>query len=219
VADFARFSSGTRVAPAEAMMTMSPPTDDARLSITRMRRHLETEVIGYHVYLFGTIVAARAAVRRLAGRGADEGTVIAAEDVAAGTVHVAVLFRPTFAPSAVAAFAPIAALAAAEAIEAEGVAAAIRWPNDVVVDGRTFAGTLVESESVDGRVAHVILSIDVDLDAAGAAIDRNAFVARFLTRLEQWHRVFRTEGPDAVLAARRTHGAHRGHPLAAEEVQ
>ena len=200
-----------------AMKMMAPPSD-ARLSIPGMRRYLETEVIGYHVYLFGTIAAARAAARRLAGRGAEEGTVIAAEDEAAGTVHVSVLFRPAFAPSAVAAFAPIAALAAGEAIEAEGVATAIRWPNDVVVDERTFAGTLVECESVDDRLSHVILGIDVNLGAAGTAVDRNAFVARFLTRLEQWYRVFTTQGPEAVLAARHTHGAHRGHPLLAQEV-
>jgi len=194
-------------------------TDDDRLSIARMRRHLETEVVGYHVYLFGAVAAARAAARRLATHGAEEGTVVVAEDETAGTVHASVLFRPALAPREVALFAPIAALAAAEAIEAEGVEAAIRWPNDVVVDGRTLAGTQVECDSVDDRVTHVILGIDADLGAAGIAVDRNAFTARFLTRLEQWHDVFATQGPDAVLAARHTHGAHRGHALAAQDVR
>jgi BirA family transcriptional regulator, biotin operon repressor / biotin---[acetyl-CoA-carboxylase] ligase len=196
---------------------MKPDSD--RLSISRMRRHLETEMVGYHVYLFGTVAAARAAARRLAAHGADAGTVVAAEDEADGTVHVSVLFRPDLAPCQVAVFAPIAALAAAEAIEAEGVDTAIRWPHDVVIDDRPLARTLVESESVDDRLAYVILGIDIDVAAAGDAGDPNVFVARFLTRLEQWHRVFTTQGPEAVVAARRTHGAHRGHLVAAEEVR
>ncbi|HTO11511.1 MAG TPA: hypothetical protein VMQ51_08055 [Candidatus Binatia bacterium] len=193
--------------------------DTDHLSIARMRRHLDTEMVGYHVYLFGTVAAARAAARRLAAHGAEEGTVVLAEDEASGAVHASVLFRPALAPRQVALFAPIAALAAAEAIEAEGVGTAIRWPNDVVVDGRALAATVVECESAADRVTHVILGVDADLDAAGTAVDRNAFVARFLTRLEQWHRVFTTQGPEAVLAARRTHGAHRGRSLAAQEVE
>ena len=188
------------------------------LSISSMRRHLETEVVGYHVYMFGTVAAAQAAARRLAARGAEDGTVVLAAG-AAGLLHVSVLLRPDLAPREVPGFAPIVPLAVVEALEADGVAAEIRWPNDIAVDGRTLARTRVESESVDGRVTHVLAAIDVDLDAAGATVGANPFVARFLNRFEQWRAAFTTQGPEAVLDARRTHGAHRAHLLAAEEVR
>ena len=194
-------------------------TQADRLSISRMRRDLDAEVIGYHVYLFGTITAARAAARRLAAHGAAEGTVVTAEDDAAGTLHVSVLLRPPLAPRDVPGFAPIAALAADEAVETGGMATAIHWPSDVVVDGRALATTEAQWESIDDRVTHVILGVDMDLGAAGAAVDRNALVARYLTRLEQWYRVFTARGPAAVQAARYTHGAHRGRPLAVQAAQ
>src|SRR5262249_55096616 len=151
--------------------------DREPLSISRMRRHLDTEVIGYHVYLFGTVAAAQAAARRLAARGAEEGTVVLAEDAVTGALHASVLLRPTVAPREVPLFAPIVPLAVVEAIEADGVAAEIRWPNDVVVDGRTLATALAECDSVDDRVAHLIVAVDLDLDAAGPAVNVNAFVA------------------------------------------
>ena len=118
---------------------ITPQAD--RLSISRMRRDLDAEIIGYHVYLFGTITAARAAARRLAAHGAAEGTVVTGEDDGAGTLHVSVLLRPLLAPRDVPRLAPIAALAAAEAVETEGVATAIHWPSDVVADGRAMAST------------------------------------------------------------------------------
>ncbi len=193
-------------------------TGSERLSIPRMRRYLETELIGYHVYLFGTVAAAHAAARRLATRGAEEGTVVLAEDGATGALHVSVLLRPVLAQREVPLLTPIVPLAVVEAIETDGVAAEIRWPNDVAVDGRRLAATRVEAESVDGRVTYLLAAIDVDLDAVPIAVDASAFVARFLNRLEQWRRVFITRGPDAVLDARRTHGAHRAHPITTEEV-
>lgn len=188
-----------------------------RLNISRMRRNLDAEVVGYHIYLFGTTLAARAAARRLAAHGAAEGTVVTAEDDATGTLHVSVLLRPSLAPRDVPRFTPIAALAADEAVETEGVATAIRWPTDVAVDGRALATTEAEWDSADDRVTHVILGLDVDLAGAGVVVDRNAFVARYLTRLEQWYRTFTAQGPAAVQAARHTHGAHRGRPLAVQE--
>ena len=38
-------------------------------------------------------------------------------------------------------------------------AAACKWPNDVLVDGRKAAGILAESSVADGRFEHVVLGI------------------------------------------------------------
>jgi BirA family biotin operon repressor/biotin-[acetyl-CoA-carboxylase] ligase len=220
------------------------------LSIPRLRRHLDTDVVGRHIYLLGTVDSTNTVLRRLAEHGAAEGTVVLAEAQTAGrgragtrwfspdcaNLYVSVLFRPALAARDVALFAPIASLAMAETIEAEDLPAEIRWPNDVVVDGRTLAATRVECATTEDRVTHVILGVGANLnvtraeldralgaDAAavasvselvGSPVDRNAFTARFLARLETWHRVFTIEGPEVVLAAWRARGALRDRPLA-----
>ena len=220
------------------------------LSIPRLRRHLDTEVVGHHIYLLGTVESTNTVLRRLAEAGAEAGTVVLAEAQTAGraragtrwfspdcvNLYVSVLFRPKLAARDVALFAPVASLAMAEAIEAEDLDAEIRWPNDVVVDGRKVAGTRVECATVDDQVTHVILGMGANLNVSraelevalgpaeavaatsvseltGAAVDRNAFTARFLALLEKWERVFTTEGPEVVLAAWRARGALRDRVL------
>jgi BirA family biotin operon repressor/biotin-[acetyl-CoA-carboxylase] ligase len=59
----------------------------------------------------------------------------------------------------------VGGLAAAEALAAEtSVRARIRWPNDLLVDGRKVCGILAEAASgADARVHHVILGIGINL--------------------------------------------------------
>ena len=222
-----------------------------RLSLERLRRHLTTEVVGHHVYIFNSVDSTNRALARLADRGAIEGTVVLAEAQTAGrgrhgsqwfspegaNLYASVLFHPRIAPRELPLFAPIASLALAEAVWLEGAPALIKWPNDVVVSGRKLGGVLVEAPVIGGRLAYVILGIGVNLNvqpaelaaglgatAEGAVslqeilgheVERNAFAAALLNRLEKWHHTFLTRGPDAVRAAWQARDALRGHRLEA----
>ena len=121
-------------------------------------------------------------VKRRAVAGGPEGTVVTARHQRAGrgrrgrdwwdepgqSLLVSVLLRPT-GPSAVAPqLALVAGLAVAEALEAgAGVTARIRWPNDLLVDGRKVCGILAEAASEGGRrLDHVILGIGINLNQA-----------------------------------------------------
>lgn len=155
-----------------------------RLSLERLRRHLTTEVVGHHVYIFGTVDSTNHVLAGLADRGAAEGTVVLAEAQTAGrgrhgtpwfspegaNLYVSVLFRPGLAPRELPLFAPIASLALAETVWLEGAPARIKWPNDVVVRGRKLGGVLVEAPVIGGRVVYVILGIGVNLNVHPAEL-------------------------------------------------
>src|SRR5262249_52817509 len=98
----------------------------------------------------------------------------------------------------------VAGLATAEAAAEWVPQAAIKWPNDVVIDGRKLAGILSEMESDQDRVRYVLLGIGVNLNstpddfppevrdkavslfsASGRPIDRAVFTERLLSRLEE----------------------------------
>lgn len=69
------------------------------------------------------------------------------------------------------------ALAACDAIEREGVAPTLKWPNDVLVDGRKVAGILAQAtyEGPQATAAIVGVGVNVNMTAAElAAIDRPA---------------------------------------------
>jgi BirA family biotin operon repressor/biotin-[acetyl-CoA-carboxylase] ligase len=156
--------------------------------------------------------------RELARGGAEEGTTVIAERQTAGrgrlgrhwhsppglNLYCSIVLRPPLPPGAVPQIALVIGTAVAAAIAEEtGVRAAIKWPNDVLVDGRKVVGILTEMDAEMERVHHVIAGIGVNLNAPASAfppelrakatslrlatgrrIDRAAFTARLLAALE-----------------------------------
>jgi BirA family biotin operon repressor/biotin-[acetyl-CoA-carboxylase] ligase len=208
-----------------------------RLDIDVIRKHLEPGEPGYDVRLFDTVTSTNAVLRELAREGAREGMVVIADAQTAGqgrlgkrwfsppgvNLYASVLCRPPILPRDVAGFSFVSSVALADAITAEGLGGCtIKWPNDVLVEGRKVAGTLGEFATVDDRVDYVILGVGVNLnvtlhalrqalgdsakgagslgEAAEREIDRNAFAASFLTFLAAWTTTYAKQGPARLLA-------------------
>ena len=87
----------------------------------------------------------------------------------------------------------VAGVAVARALHALGVTrAALKWPNDIVVEGAKLGGILVETKSLDGSIKAVI---GVGINLRGAAALRRR-LRRDVTALEQFIAV-----PDPVRLA------------------
>lgn len=219
------------------------------LSIEAIRRQLNSRVVGQHLYLFSEVESTNTVLRHLARSGAAEGTVVLAEGQRRGrgrigqewfspsgvNLYVSVLFREHLSPGEAGVFAFIAGLAVADAVKALGLSPAIKWPNDVLVDGKKVAGSLVEcatrGETVDFLVLGVGVNLNVEPAALSAAlgeaaaatslsaiigheIDRSAFAASYLTHLDAWADRYRREGPRPVLAAWRERDILTGRRVA-----
>ena len=146
-------------------------------------------------------------------------------------VHVSVLFRPSFHTREAGRFSLIAPLALVDTVEDLGLSAAVRWPNDVLIGGRkvaaTRADTMARGEEVSALVLGAMVNVNVDpatlvaalgpdqtatslSSALGRHLDRSAFVAAYLSRLDAWVRRFRDEGAGPVVAAWRERDALTG---------
>jgi BirA family biotin operon repressor/biotin-[acetyl-CoA-carboxylase] ligase len=210
-------------------------TETRPLSIAGIRRRLQAPVVGRQLYLCGKVESTNATLGRLARSGAPEGTVVIAEAQTAGrgrlgqpwfsppdvNLYASVLFRGPLALKEAPVFSLTGGLALAEAVRDAGATPAIKWPNDVLVDGRKVGGSLIECAARGDEVDYLILGVganlNVDLDALGAAlgpaaadatslraatgreVDRDAFAAAYLNALDAWVRCYRGEGPSAVL--------------------
>ena len=154
--------------------------------------------------------------RDLARSGATEGTAVVAEEQTAGrgrlgrtwhsppgdNLYCSVVLRPPRAPAEVPQIALVVGLAVADAVhETTGRRPAIKWPNDVLLDGKKVCGILTEMESEMDRVHHVIAGIGVNLNTrrfprelrekassllllTGRRVERAPFTARLLAALE-----------------------------------
>jgi len=138
--------------------------------------------------------------RQTAGRGRG-GRVW--QDVPDGNLLVSVA---TGFPAAGTSLVPLAVgLAVSDAMRRHGVAAALKWPNDVVVAGRKCAGILVESHDLRPQGPRcLIIGIGVDVDwrgvdriddmaqwtsmaeVTGADVDRDGLLVDLLRALEAW---------------------------------
>jgi BirA family transcriptional regulator, biotin operon repressor / biotin---[acetyl-CoA-carboxylase] ligase len=207
------------------------------LDIQIVQKHLTSSAVARDIRLFGTVVSTNSALRELATKAAPEGTVVIAEAQSAGhgrfgkpwfsppavNLYLSALLRPTVPPRDVAGLSFSGSLALCDAIKAEGLDATIKWPNDVLVEGKKVAGILVECATIESRVDYVILGFGVNLnvthkalmaalghsghaagslaDFAGREIDRNAFAAALLNHLARWVETYRAHGPAPLLAA------------------
>ena len=177
------------------------------ISIPVIRRHLTSDLLGRHIYLFGAGASAGAVLRRLADAGSQEGTVVLAEDHETH-LHAAALFRPTLPLGAVETFASIATLALAEAIEGTGdggPTAMPVWPDRVEIDDTLVGTSFLEVATAAERPDFVILGAWVDVRALEAAAGRpyepNALIAAWLNGLDRWSNAYTTRGPAAVAGA------------------
>jgi BirA family biotin operon repressor/biotin-[acetyl-CoA-carboxylase] ligase len=138
----------------------------------------------------------------------------------AGNLYLSVLLRPT-PPDARWSVLPLAAgLAVAEALEAEGVEARLKWPNDVIASGGKIAGILAEASSSAEGLEFVVVGIGVNVavrprglpdevvpavtcmaEELARAVDHVAVAARVLARLTVWYHDLAREGPRVVQAA------------------
>jgi BirA family transcriptional regulator, biotin operon repressor / biotin---[acetyl-CoA-carboxylase] ligase len=170
--------------------------------------------------------------RELAVAGAPHGTLVTAGEQTAGRGRQG---RSWSAPAGSALLASLvlreppallplaAAVAVAVAVEAAaGGAAAIKWPNDVLVDGRKVAGILAEGRPQEDW-AVLGIGVNVALEPADLPPDLRAIagtlglepraiedvLASLLARLERWL----AAEPVATLEAWRTRDALAGHDV------
>src|SRR5207248_11029040 len=117
--------------------------------------------------------------RQPAGRGAPEGTVVVAEDRAAGRgrgghswhsakgqgIYCSVILRPQMPPADVLILSLATGLAAQAAVQQVTESHPdLRWPNDLLLNGRKFCGILAEMNAEATRVRYVVVGIGMNVN-------------------------------------------------------
>ncbi|HEY0307496.1 MAG TPA: biotin--[acetyl-CoA-carboxylase] ligase [Acidobacteriaceae bacterium] len=142
---------------------------------------LHGTILHGRLHHFPTIGSTNAAALEAAQAGAPSGSVYFAEEQTAGRgrgghtwhspagagLYTSVLLRPVVSPAAALKISLATGLAAQAAIESvSGLQADIRWPNDLMLDGKKCGGILVETAaSADGeRFRHVVIGVGINVN-------------------------------------------------------
>jgi BirA family transcriptional regulator, biotin operon repressor / biotin---[acetyl-CoA-carboxylase] ligase len=138
---------------------------------------------GLHHYY--KISSTNVAAMQAAADGAPEGTVFLAEEQTAGRgrgghmwysargtgIYCSIVLRPALAPSESLLLSLAAGLAVHAAIEEVKPADAdlppdLKWPNDVLIQGKKFCGILTEMNAEPTRVRHLVVGIGINVNHA-----------------------------------------------------
>ncbi len=194
------------------------PLPDARppLDAVRLRQRATSVRPGgpaYDVEVVERTPSTNADVAARARAGAPEGLVVVAEHQTAGrgrldrtwetpdraALTLSALLRPDADAAAWTWLPLLAGVAVATALSDLGAGATLKWPNDVLVEGRKLGGLLVERvETPAGPAAVVGIGLNVSqtpdelpvaeatsLALAGVAVDRTELLSRVLARLAE----------------------------------
>jgi BirA family biotin operon repressor/biotin-[acetyl-CoA-carboxylase] ligase len=191
---------------------------------------LKDTIFGEHknIRYYRTIGSTNTAAMQAALQGAPEGSVFIAEEQLAGRgrgghswhsegragIYLSLILRPTLEPQAALALSLVAGIAVHDAIiESCRVVPDLRWPNDVLVNGRKVAGILVESSADMQRIHHAVIGIGVNVNQGSfpAELAAEATSLRIETGRE-WKRT-------ALIIARLESLDHQYHRLQADPVK
>jgi BirA family biotin operon repressor/biotin-[acetyl-CoA-carboxylase] ligase len=177
----------------------------------------------------GRVESTQALAFALAADGAADGTVVLADSQSAGrgrrgrvwhdepgaSLLVSVVLRPRLEPARLPLLSLAGAVAVAEALtQVAGVAARLKWPNDVLVGGRKIAGIRLESRVGPAPVVVAGIGVNLaqrrfppELQAAATsvaletdrAVEREALLGALLEALDRWRRSLERGATTAVL--------------------
>ena len=140
---------------------------------------LNTVCLGQEVVYYPEVDSTNEIARRLAQQGAAEGTLVVAERQTKGKGRLgrawispegeglwfSFILRPKMLPPEAPRATLVAAVAVAQALRREtGLNIRIKWPNDLLLEGKKITGILTEMNSEIGRINFLVVGIGINVN-------------------------------------------------------
>jgi BirA family transcriptional regulator, biotin operon repressor / biotin---[acetyl-CoA-carboxylase] ligase len=202
--------------------------------VQEIRDELHTAVLGQRdIHRYVSTDSTNSRAKELAARGAAEGVLVIAEEQAQGhgrldrpwfspggeNICASLIMKPSLPPWAASRMVLLAVVAAAEAlIEATGLQATVKWPNDILVDGRKIGGILLEMAVEMDAIDYMVVGLGLNVNSAadrfpedirgrttsvlmetGEPFSRVLLLCRFLELLENGYNAFCESGFESII--------------------
>ncbi len=195
------------------------------LAPAEIKAGLKTSMIGKNIHYFKETESTNILARDMAGS-VDEGTLVIAESQTGGRgrmgrkwispeggIWLSVVLKPRMQPLHAPRITLLAGVAVTKTIRSYKLPAKIKWPNDVLINGKKVCGILTEIGAEMDSIQYVVVGVGIDANVdtetfpedfrdsstslkneLGHDIDRVEFVQRLLSELEFLYLKFQKEG-------------------------
>lgn len=184
---------------------------------------MHTEWVAREVLYFDTIDSTNTKAQELAEKGYPSGTLVVADKQESGKgrrgrswvspsgtgIFMTLMIKPDINPNNASMLTLVAALAVAKAITSvTGEEAMIKWPNDIVVNGKKVCGILTEMNAQFDYINHIVVGIGINvhnesfpeeisqmasslmIEAGGKRFHRAQIIAETMAYFEQYYDTF-----------------------------
>lgn len=191
----------------------------------KIKNNLNTRLIGQgSIVVYDETDSTNKQAFNLASQGMAEGSIIIAENQSSGKgrlgrhwvtfpgqgIYFSMILRPPISPSKASGLTIVAAVALSFTLDEFKITNhEIKWPNDILINGRKASGILSEMKASPDSIDFIILGIGINLnvsseswpdeikdiavsikDASGAEIDRCSFLQALLYNFEKYYFMF-----------------------------
>lgn len=152
-----------------------------KISGNEIQLGLKTEFMGRHIHFEDVVPSTQKIAHSLAGNGAEEGTIVVADQQTSGRgrlarawyspkqtgIWMSLILRPKIPINKTPQLTLLTAVALIQAIEeVTGLTPEIKWPNDILINGKKIVGILTELQAEADRVHSVIIGIGMNVNHA-----------------------------------------------------
>lgn len=149
------------------------------LSAEEVKNSLSTKILGSDIKYFTTTDSTNNQAKKLALSGAVDGTIVISEEQGGGRgrlsrsffcpkykgIWFSVILRPDFLPQEAPKCTLLAAVAVTKAIyDVTGVKVGIKWPNDILYNGKKLVGILTEMSAEMECINYIVIGIGIDVN-------------------------------------------------------
>lgn len=150
-----------------------------KLSENTIKWGLETEWLGHHIIHKESVSSTQKLAHIAALDGAEHGTIVIADEQTGGKgrsdrsfhskkdegIWMSIVLRPDILPYEAPQLTLLTATILAQVIDQyEGVQPQIKWPNDILINGKKIAGILTEMQAEQDKVLYVVIGIGINVN-------------------------------------------------------
>ena len=150
-----------------------------KISSNEIQLGLKTSTLGSTIHFEESVTSTQKIAHQLAYNGAEEGTLVVAEEQTEGRgrlsrgwhspkytgVWMSLILRPNLPPPRAPQLTLLTAVAIVQAIEeVTTVQPSIKWPNDILVNGKKLVGILTEMQAETDKINSVIIGIGINVN-------------------------------------------------------
>ncbi|MEH6941582.1 biotin--[acetyl-CoA-carboxylase] ligase [Bacillus sp. JJ722] len=224
-----------------------------KMSADSIRLHLKSKILGQQIYYYDSLDSTQKVANELANSTGVEGTIVVADEQTSGRgrlarqwhsakgtgIWMSIILKPNIPIHQAPKLTLITAVAVVQGIkEITGITAQIKWPNDILLNGKKICGILTEMQAEADGIHSVVIGVGINVNQlvedfspeireiatsllieGGKTLLREEVICSVLTKLEDLYQNFQRDGFTSIKQLWESYAINMGKRITATTPQ